>query len=90
MQNNSSDLSTIGATEEVKESLRPLRAPEGLILGPRIGCPIANSTASTPAHGGEIEKLKPIGALLYRADRSEWPAVGDWGGGPASSAQLKQ
>jgi ribosome biogenesis GTPase / thiamine phosphate phosphatase len=74
MHNCFFDLSTIGATEEVNESLQPF-APRGLILG-RVSAVHREQYRLYTAQGET--KASAIGALLYRADRSDWPAVGDW------------
>lgn len=71
MQDNFFDLSTIGATEEVYGSLQ-----QGFMLG-RVSVVHREQYRVFTAQG-EM-KAEAIGALLYRAaDRSEWPAVGDW------------
>src|ERR1700736_6685252 len=75
MQDYFFDLSLIGANDEVYELLQPY-AVRGLVLG-RVSVVHRQQCRLFTAEG-EM-KAEAIGALLYRAaDRSEWPAVGDW------------
>jgi ribosome biogenesis GTPase len=69
------DLSMIGAGSEVYGLLEPYAA-RGLVLG-RVSV-VHREQYRLYTEEGEM-KAEAIGALLYRAaDRSEWPAVGDW------------
>src|SRR2546426_3360712 len=75
MQEHSFDLTTIGATVEVYDALRPY-ADRGLKLG-RVSIVHRDQYRLYTAYG-EM-KAVAIGALLYRAENpSDLPAVGDW------------
>ena len=68
------DLSMIGATEDVYQAFQPYEA-RGLTLG-RVSVVHGDRYRLYTANG-ELQ-AEAIGALLYRAERSGWPAVGDW------------
>jgi len=68
------DLTTIGATEEVYRAFQPYRA-RGLTLG-RVSV-VHGDRYRLYTASGEIDG-EAIGALLYRTERRGWPAVGDW------------
>jgi ribosome biogenesis GTPase len=68
------DLSAIGATDDVYHAFESFQL-HGLILG-RVSI-VHGDSYRLYTERGEIQ-AEAIGALLYRAERSEWPAVGDW------------
>ena len=68
------DLTNIGATDEVYRAFQPYES-RGLMLG-RVSIVHGDRYRLYTAQG-EMQ-AEAIGALLYRAERSEWPAVGDW------------
>src|ERR1700688_735132 len=68
------DLTTIGATDEVYGHFQPYQT-RGLVLG-RVSVVHSDRYRLYTAQG-EMQ-AEAIGALLYRAERSDWPAVGDW------------
>ena len=68
------DLAAIGATDEVYRAFQPHQS-RGLTLG-RVSIVHGDRYRLYTAHG-EMQ-AEAIGALLYRSERSEWPAVGDW------------
>ena len=71
---DSFDLTTIGATDAIFESFRPY-ATRGLVLG-RVSVVHGDRYRLYTAQG-EMS-AEAIGALLFRTERSAWPAVGDW------------
>ena len=71
---NSFDLTTIGATDAIFEAFQHYEA-RGLLLG-RVSVVHSDRYRIYTARG-EMS-AEAIGALLYRAERSDWPAVGDW------------
>jgi ribosome biogenesis GTPase len=71
---DSFDLTTIGATDAVFEAFQPYAA-RGLLLG-RVSV-VHSDRYRIYAAQGEMA-AEAIGALLYRSERSGWPAVGDW------------
>jgi len=68
------DLTSIGANGDVYRAFQPYES-RGLTLG-RVSVVHGDRYRLYTAHG-EMQ-AEAIGALLYRADRSGWPAVGDW------------
>jgi ribosome biogenesis GTPase len=68
------DLRTIGATGDIFREFEAHQA-RGLALG-RVSVVHADCYRIYTASGER--QAEAIGALLYRTDRSEWPAVGDW------------
>jgi ribosome biogenesis GTPase len=68
------DLTTIGATHAVLESFQLYEA-RGLLLG-RVSVVHGERYRLYTARGEMTAEA--IGALLFRTDRSAWPAVGDW------------
>jgi len=68
------DLTTIGATGEIFREFEA-HAARGLALG-RVSVVHADGYRFYTASGER--QAEAIGALLYRSERSEWPAVGDW------------
>jgi ribosome biogenesis GTPase len=68
------DLTTIGATDAILEAFQPYEA-RGLVLG-RVSVVHSDRYRLYTARG-EMQ-AEAIGALLYRTERSAWPAVGDW------------
>jgi len=68
------DLTTIGATDAILETFQ-LHAARGLLLG-RVSVVHSDRYRIYTAQGEMTAEA--IGALLYRTDRSAWPAVGDW------------
>src|SRR5438876_3342987 len=75
MQENSFDLTTLGATPEVYRALEPY-VGRGLELG-RVSVVYRDQYRLYTA-GGE-KKAAAIGALLYRSeDAAALPSVGDW------------
>ena len=68
------DLTTIGATDAVFEAFQ-LYAARGLLLG-RVSVAHGDRYRLYTARG-EMS-AEAIGTLLYRAERSAWPVVGDW------------
>ncbi|MGA2739473.1 MAG: ribosome small subunit-dependent GTPase A [Bryobacteraceae bacterium] len=73
---DSFDLTTIGATNAIMEAFQPY-AVRGLVLG-RISVVHSDRYRLYTARGEMAAEA--IGALLYRTERSGWPAVGDWVG----------
>ena len=71
---DSFDLTTIGATDAVFEAFQPYAA-RGLLLG-RVSV-VHSDRYRLYTVQGEMA-AEAIGALLYRTERSAWPAVGDW------------
>ena len=71
---DSFDLTTIGATDAIFEAFQPYTA-RGLMLA-RVSVVHGDRYRLYTAQG-EMQ-AEAIGALLYRTDRSAWPAVGDW------------
>jgi len=71
---DSFDLAAIGATDEVYRVFQSYKS-RGLTLG-RVSIVYGERYRIYTAHG-EMQ-AEAIGALLYRAEASEWPAVGDW------------
>jgi ribosome biogenesis GTPase len=71
---DSFDLAAIGATDAVFAAFQPYEA-RGLLLGRVSVVHSDRYRVYTPA--GEMA-AEAIGALLYRAERTAWPAVGDW------------
>jgi ribosome biogenesis GTPase / thiamine phosphate phosphatase len=67
-------LTTIGATDAVFEAFQPYEA-RGLLLG-RVSVVHSDRYRLYTARG-EMH-AEAIGALLYRTERPDWPAVGDW------------
>jgi len=68
------DLTSIGATDAVFAAFQPYAAG-GLLLG-RVSVVHADRYKIYTACGEMTAEA--IGALLYRTERSAWPAVGDW------------
>jgi ribosome biogenesis GTPase len=68
------DLAALGATNALWEAFQPYAA-RGLLLG-RVSVVHGDRYRIYTARG-EMQ-AEAIGALLYRTDRSAWPAVGDW------------
>ena len=68
------DLTTIGATDEIYERFKAYEA-RGQLLG-RVSVVHGERYRLYTARG-EMQ-AEAIGALLYRTERSGWPAVGDW------------
>ncbi|HTT65401.1 MAG TPA: ribosome small subunit-dependent GTPase A [Bryobacteraceae bacterium] len=68
------DLTTIGATGAVSEAFIPYAA-QGLVLG-RVSVAHSDRYRIYTARGEMTAQA--IGALLYRTERPDWPAVGDW------------
>jgi ribosome biogenesis GTPase len=68
------DLTTIGATGAILEAFQPYEA-RGLLLG-RVSVVHSDRYRLYTARGEK--NAEAIGALLYRLERSAWPAVGDW------------
>ena len=68
------DLTMIGATEDIYQAFQPYEA-RGLTLG-RVSVVHGDRYRLYTTYG-ELQ-AEAIGALLYRAERSGWPAVGDW------------
>jgi ribosome biogenesis GTPase len=71
---DSFDLTTIGATDAIFEAFQPYAA-RGLVLG-RVSVVHGDRYRLYTAQG-EMS-AEAIGALLFRTERSAWPAVGDW------------
>jgi ribosome biogenesis GTPase len=71
---DSFDLKTIGATGAILETFQPYAA-RGLLLG-RVSVVHGDRYRLYTAQGEMAAEA--IGALLFRTDRSAWPAVGDW------------
>jgi ribosome biogenesis GTPase len=71
---NCIDLTAIGATDEVRRNFQPYEA-RGFQLA-RVSVVHGDRYRLYTAQG-EMQ-AEAIGALLYRAERSGWPAVGDW------------
>jgi len=71
---DSFDLTTIGATDAIFEAFQPYAA-RGLLLG-RVSVVHSDRYRLYTARGEMTAEA--IGALLYRTERSAWPAVGDW------------
>ncbi len=69
-----SDLTAIGATDAVIAAFQPYET-RGLLLG-RVSVVYSDRYRIYTARG-ELH-AEAIGALLYRSERSAWPAVGDW------------
>ena len=68
------DLTTIGATDALLVAFQPYAA-RGLVLG-RVS--VAHGDKYHIYTGQGEMTAEAIGALLYRTERSGWPAVGDW------------
>lgn len=68
------DLAAIGANGAIFDAFQPYEA-RGLTLG-RVSIVHGDRYRLYTAHG-EIH-AEAVGALLYRAERADWPAVGDW------------
>src|SRR5579871_4938095 len=68
------DLAAIGATNEIYQNFEIYRG-RGLELG-RVSVVHGDRYRLYTAQG-EMQ-AEAIGALLYRAERADWPAVGDW------------
>ncbi len=68
------DLTTIGATSALLDTFQTY-AERGLVLG-RVSVVHSDQYRIYTA-AGEMA-AEAIGALLYRTERSAWPAVGDW------------
>ena len=68
------DLTTIGATGGLIETFQSYEA-RGLLLG-RVSVVYSDRYRIYTARGEMTAEA--IGALLYRTERSAWPAVGDW------------
>ncbi len=68
------DLTAIGATPTLVSAFRPYEL-RGLLLG-RVSVVHGDRYRIYTARGEMAAEA--IGALLYRAERSAWPAVGDW------------
>jgi|HubBroStandDraft_1064217.scaffolds.fasta_scaffold17533_3 ribosome biogenesis GTPase len=68
------DLTSIGATDAIFEAFQPY-ALRGLLIG-RVSVVHSDRYRLYTAHGEMAAEA--IGALLYRTERSAWPAVGDW------------
>jgi len=68
------DLRTLGASDAVFETFQAF-AMRGLVLG-RVSVVYSDQYKAYTA-AGEMT-AEAIGALLYRTERPEWPAVGDW------------
>ncbi len=71
---NSFDLTAIGATAAIAEAFAGYAA-RGLELA-RVSVVHADQYRLYTAAGEA--RAEAIGALLYRTERAEWPAVGDW------------
>lgn len=71
---DSFDLTTIGATKGVNEAFQPYQE-RGLLLG-RVSV-VHSGRYRVYTARGEMS-AEALGALLYRTERSDWPAVGDW------------
>ena len=71
---DSFDLTTIGATDAILEAFEAYEA-RGLWLG-RVSVVHSDRYRLYTARGEMAAEA--IGALLYRTERSDWPAVGDW------------
>lgn len=71
---DSFDLTTIGATHAVSETFQSYES-RGLLLG-RVSVVHGDRYRLYTARGEMTAEA--IGALLYRTERSGWPAVGDW------------
>ena len=71
---DSFDLTTIGATDAILEAFEAYEA-RGLWLG-RVSVVHSDRYRLYTARGEMAAEA--IGALLYRSERSGWPAVGDW------------
>ncbi|HXM39678.1 MAG TPA: ribosome small subunit-dependent GTPase A [Bryobacteraceae bacterium] len=71
---DSFDLTTIGATDAIMEAFQA-QAARGLLLG-RVSVVYSDRYRLYTARGEMAAEA--IGALLYRTERSDWPAVGDW------------
>lgn len=71
---DSFDLRTIGAVDAIFEAFQP-HAARGLMLG-RVSVVHGDRYRLYTARG-EMH-AEAIGALLYRAERPDWPVVGDW------------
>lgn len=71
---NSFDLTTIGVTDAILEAFRSY-GERGLTLG-RVSVVHGDRYRLYTADGEK--HAEAIGALLYRAERAAWPAVGDW------------
>ncbi|HLY20287.1 MAG TPA: ribosome small subunit-dependent GTPase A [Bryobacteraceae bacterium] len=68
------DLTALGATDETYQAFDPYAA-RGLQLA-RVSV-VHGDRYRVYAARGEM-RAEAIGALLYRTERSDWPAVGDW------------
>jgi ribosome biogenesis GTPase len=68
------DLTTIGATAAILEAFQHYET-RGLLLG-RVSVVHGDRYRIYTARGEMAAEA--IGALLYRTERSAWPAVGDW------------
>jgi ribosome biogenesis GTPase len=71
---DSLDLTTLGATDEVRQNFQTYQT-RGLSLG-RVSV-VHGDSYRLYTEQGEMQ-AEAIGALLYRTERSAWPAVGDW------------
>jgi len=71
---DSFDLTTIGATDVLFKAFQHYEA-RGLLLG-RVSVVHSDQHRLYTAQGEMTAEA--IGALLYRTERSAWPAVGDW------------
>ncbi len=71
---DSLDLTSIGATAQVRRDFHPFEA-RGLVLA-RVSV-VHGEQYRIYTEQGEMP-AEAIGALLYRTERSAWPAVGDW------------
>ena len=68
------NLAAIGATSELYQTFEPYQA-RGLMLG-RVSVVHGDRYRLYTAQGEMTAEA--IGALLYRTERPDWPAVGDW------------
>lgn len=68
------DLKSIGATDSVCRNFETYAA-RGLVLG-RVSV-VHSGQYRIHSAQGEMQ-AEAIGALLYRTEQSDWPAVGDW------------
>ena len=68
------DLTRMGASAEVRRAFESYEA-RGLMLA-RVSV-VHGERYRLYTAAGEMQ-AEAIGALLYRAERADWPAVGDW------------
>src|ERR1017187_8874632 len=68
------DLKTIGVADAIFETFQLYEA-RGLLLG--RASVVSSDRSGICVVPGEMS-AEAIGALLYRTERSAWPAVGDW------------